>query len=109
MDEGFSDDDVYYNIAASFMLNEDKGGVKGKCTLSYHSMFLLVALMPLIVAAIAALSLFYLYFHLTFFASVQQQKRFYGQKTWRKNKKQKKTFDMYNLGTKSNILTMKCI
>ena len=89
MDEGFSDDDVYYNIAASFMLNEDKGGVKGKCTLSYHSMFLLVALMPLIVAAIAALSVLPI-FSFNIFASVQQQKRFYGQKTW-------------------NILTMKCI
>lgn len=105
MDEGFSDDDVYYNIAASFMLNEDKGGVKGKCTLSYHSMFLLVALMPLIVAAIAALSVLPI-FSFNSFASVQQQKRFYGQKTW---KKKQKTFDMYNLGTKSNILTMKCI
>lgn len=106
MDEGFSDDDVYYNIAASFMLNEDKGGVKGKCTLSYHSMFLLVALMPLIVAAIAALSVLPI-FSFNSFASVQQQKRFYGQKT-RGGKKQK-TFDMYNLGTKSNILTIKCI
>lgn len=83
MDEGFSDDDVYYNIAASFMLNEDKGGVKGKCTLSYHSMFLLVALMPLIVAAIAALSVLPI-FSFNSFASVQQQKRFYGQKIWRK-------------------------
>ena len=107
MDEGFSDDDIYYNIAASFMLNEDKGGVKGKCTLSYHSMFLLVALMPLIVAAIAARSLFYLYFHLTFFHQYQQQKHFYGQKTCKKKKK--KSFDTYNLGTKWNILTMKCI
>ena len=107
MDEGFSDDDVYYNIAASFMLNEDKGGVKGKCTLSYHSMFLLVALMPLIVAAIAALSVLPI-FSFNSFASVQQQKRFYGQKIWKKKKK-KKTFDMYNLGTKSNILTIKCI
>lgn len=87
MDEGFSDDDVYYNIAASFMLNEDKGGVKGKCTLSYHSMFLLVALMPLIVAAIAALSVLPI-FSFNSFASVQQQKRFYGQKIWeKKNKK----------------------
>ena len=81
MDEGFSNI-FYYHVAASFMLNEDKGGVKGKCTLSYHSMFLLVALMPLIVAATAALSLFYLYFHLTFLHQYQQQKRFYGQKTF---------------------------
>ena len=109
MDEGFSDDDVYYNIAASFMLNEDKGGVKGKCTLSYHSMFLLVALMPLIVAAIAALS-FLPIFSFNIFASVQQQKRFYGQKTWNFLYIYiYKTFDMYNQGTKSNILTMKCI
>ena len=104
MDEGFSDDDVYYNIAASFMLNEDKGGVKGKCTLSYHSMFLLVALMPLIVAATAA-SLFYLYFHLTFLHQYQQQKRFYGQKTFFFFL----SFDIYNFGRKWNILTMKCI
>lgn len=93
MDEGFSDDDVYYNIAASFMLNEDKGGVKGKCTLSYHSIFLLVALMPLIVAAIAALSLFYLYFHLTFLHQYNSRSVFmvkrHGEKT--KNKKKLST------------------
>ena len=87
MDEGFSDDDFYYNIAASFMLNEDKGGVKGKCTLSYHSIFLLVALMPLIVAA---LSLFYLYFHLLFCISTKSRSVCMVKRHARKKERKKK-------------------